>query len=612
MRNLSRNQKNGNVEKMQKVKLSNNTLEREEILGMEEVASEDRKKIKARGITLISLVVTIVVLIILAGISIAILSGDNGILKSAQRAQETSKLADIREEVDIKWVEVLKEAGPTNTTEELEQRLQDKLRQEDKDAVVKYNQKNNTFEITYKDMMLEIQNNDTVTVKREEWKDNIEDIFNKIDPDLSLEDKADKIDEELKKDDPNSSAEYNPDTGEIDISHGDYTGSVDEDGNVEVKDPIVTEKPSIEITSEPSDVSIIDSGTAVFSVSAITKGDVTYQWYQNTVESDTTGTAIDNANSSSYTTDVLNSESRNIYFYCEITASLNGETVTKKTRIAKANIFGKVEIAGDENTEKVVIEGEDASFEITASGEGDLSYQWYKNSENSSSGGTAIPGATNPTYTIKDTTVDDDNTYYYCVVTQKKDGATASVSSNPIKLTVLKNLNITKEPSNAETIVGNEVTFEVKAEGAGELRYEWYRNTSNSTDGGTPIPGANSSTYTIPAEEVTTGLNGSYYYCKITQVYNEQEIKTVNTKVVSLTVVEKTEITVQPTDQGALEGNTAVFDVEVSGEGEIKYQWYKNTENSTGNGTPIQGANSASYTTGNLTLEDNNTYCTKR
>ena len=66
MRNLSRNQKNGNVEKMKKVKLSNNILEREEILGMEEVAGEDRKKIKARGVTLISLVVTIVVLIILA------------------------------------------------------------------------------------------------------------------------------------------------------------------------------------------------------------------------------------------------------------------------------------------------------------------------------------------------------------------------------------------------------------------------------------------------------------------------------------------------------------------------------------------------------------------
>ena len=602
MKRLSRNQKN---EEMQKVNLENNIQERRKTPDVQEITE---KKISTKGVTLISLVVTIVVLLILAGISVAILSGDNGILKSAQRAQEQSKLADIREEVDIKWVEVLKEAGPTHTTEELEQKLQEKLRQEDENAVVKYRPENDTFEITYKDMMLEIQNNDSVTVKREDWKENIEDIFGGLDPDLSLEDKADKIDEELKKDDPNSSAEYNPDTGEIDISHGDYTGSVDEEGNVEVKDPVVKEKPSIEITTEPSDVSIIEKGTATFSVSAITKGDVTYQWYQNDVESDTTGTAIDGANSERYTTEMLNADSRNIYFYCEITATLNGEAVTKKTRIAKVNIFGKVEIAGDENTEKIVLEGDNASFEITASGEGDLSYQWYKNSENSSSGGTAIPNAVNPTYTIEDVTGDDDNTYYYCVVTQKKDGASASVSSNPIKLTVLENLKITGEPSNAETIVGNEVTFEVKAEGAGELRYEWYRNTTNSTEGGTPIPGANSSTYTIPAGEITTSLNGSYYYCKITQVYNEQELKTVNTKVVSLSVIEKAGITVQPTNQGALEGNTAVFDVEVSGEGDIKYQWYKNTKNSTENGTPIQGANSASYTTGNLTLEDNNTY----
>lgn len=602
MKRLSRNQKN---EEMQKVNLENNIQERRKTPDVQEITE---KKISTKGVTLISLVVTIVVLLILAGISVAILSGDNGILKSAQRAQEQSKLADIREEVDIKWVEVLKEAGPTHTTEELEQKLQEKLRQEDENAVVKYRPENDTFEITYKDMMLEIQNNDSVTVKREDWKENIEDIFGGLDPDLSLEDKADKIDEELKKDDPNSSAEYNPDTGEIDISHGDYTGSVDEEGNVEVKDPVVKEKPSIEITTEPSDVSIIEKGTATFSVSAITKGDVTYQWYQNDVESDTTGTAIDGANSERYTTEMLNADSRNIYFYCEITATLNGEAVTKKTRIAKVNIFGKVEIAGDENTEKIVLEGDNASFEITASGEGDLSYQWYKNSENSSSGETAIPNAVNPTYTIEDVTGDDDNTYYYCVVTQKKDGASASVSSNPIKLTVLENLKITGEPSNAETIVGNEVTFEVKAEGAGELRYEWYRNTTNSTEGGTPIPGANSSTYTIPAGEITTSLNGSYYYCKITQVYNEQELKTVNTKVVSLSVIEKAGITVQPTNQGALEGNTAVFDVEVSGEGDIKYQWYKNTKNSTENGTPIQGANSASYTTGNLTLEDNNTY----
>lgn len=122
MKRLSRNQKN---EEMQKVNLENNIQERRKTPDVQEITE---KKISTKGVTLISLVVTIVVLLILAGISVAILSGDNGILKSAQRAQEQSKLADIREEVDIKWVEVLKEEGPTHTTEELEQKLQEKLR----------------------------------------------------------------------------------------------------------------------------------------------------------------------------------------------------------------------------------------------------------------------------------------------------------------------------------------------------------------------------------------------------------------------------------------------------------------------------------------------------
>ena len=38
---------------------------------------------KNRGITLIALVLTIIVLLILAGVSIAMLSGDNGLLKRA-------------------------------------------------------------------------------------------------------------------------------------------------------------------------------------------------------------------------------------------------------------------------------------------------------------------------------------------------------------------------------------------------------------------------------------------------------------------------------------------------------------------------------------------------
>ena len=52
---------------------------------------QDRIKMKAKsnkGITLIALVITIIVLLILAGVTIAALSGDNGILKRATEAKE--------------------------------------------------------------------------------------------------------------------------------------------------------------------------------------------------------------------------------------------------------------------------------------------------------------------------------------------------------------------------------------------------------------------------------------------------------------------------------------------------------------------------------------------
>ena len=54
-----------------------------------------------RGITLIALVITIIVLLILAGVSIAMLTGDNGILNQATDARDDTKAAEIREKVEM-------------------------------------------------------------------------------------------------------------------------------------------------------------------------------------------------------------------------------------------------------------------------------------------------------------------------------------------------------------------------------------------------------------------------------------------------------------------------------------------------------------------------------
>ena len=56
---------------------------------------------KTRGITLIALVITIVILLILAGVSIAMLTGNNGILTQAKSAKENTELAKEQEEKDL-------------------------------------------------------------------------------------------------------------------------------------------------------------------------------------------------------------------------------------------------------------------------------------------------------------------------------------------------------------------------------------------------------------------------------------------------------------------------------------------------------------------------------
>lgn len=58
---------------------------------------ETRKKNK--GITLIALVITIIVLLILAGVTIATLTGDNGILTRASDAKEQTEIAEIKEQI---------------------------------------------------------------------------------------------------------------------------------------------------------------------------------------------------------------------------------------------------------------------------------------------------------------------------------------------------------------------------------------------------------------------------------------------------------------------------------------------------------------------------------
>ena len=58
-------------------------------------------KEKEKGITLIALVITIIILLILAGVSIAMLTGENGIITRATEAREETGKKGLKEEIDL-------------------------------------------------------------------------------------------------------------------------------------------------------------------------------------------------------------------------------------------------------------------------------------------------------------------------------------------------------------------------------------------------------------------------------------------------------------------------------------------------------------------------------
>ena len=85
-----------------------------------------RNKEKERGITLIALITTIIVLLILAGITIGAITGSNGIIGQAQSAKEETEISQEKEIIDISTIEAMGKNNRGNLEEEEFQNAIDK------------------------------------------------------------------------------------------------------------------------------------------------------------------------------------------------------------------------------------------------------------------------------------------------------------------------------------------------------------------------------------------------------------------------------------------------------------------------------------------------------
>ena len=77
-----------------------------------------------KGITLIALVITIIVLLILAGVSIAMLTGQNGLLSQAINAKDETIIAEEKEQVEVAYASAnIKKRGEDVTQKDLQEEL---------------------------------------------------------------------------------------------------------------------------------------------------------------------------------------------------------------------------------------------------------------------------------------------------------------------------------------------------------------------------------------------------------------------------------------------------------------------------------------------------------
>ena len=105
-----------------------------------------KSKVKDAGITMIALVVTIVVLLILASITIGAITGENGILRNANDAKEQTEIGEEKEIVDRATIQAMGNNKRGNIVEDELQEQLDKITDEGKTEV---NDAGEEFEVAF-------------------------------------------------------------------------------------------------------------------------------------------------------------------------------------------------------------------------------------------------------------------------------------------------------------------------------------------------------------------------------------------------------------------------------------------------------------------------------
>lgn len=318
----------------------------------------------------------------------------------------------------------------------------------------------------------------------------------------------------------------------------------------------------LSITDQPVDATVCEDGNASFSVEIEGDGTISYQW-----QIDLAGTWTDLSNDLIYsgvTTNTLNitvapDELDGAAYRVVITTSTgcNSPLISDE-----AVLTVNEELTIDEQPENTTVcEGITASFDVTASGGGIISYQWQINN-----GGVwtnlindaTYSGVTTDELTITNPDTDLSGTEYRVVVTGTN-GCNSPINSDFATLTVNEQLEIETQPSDMTACIGSDASFTVEVVGGGTISYQW----QVSTDGGltfTNILDAIGST--LEVDDVTLAMDGYQYRVVVTGTNGCDGIQTSDAA--TLTVPEEPTVVTNPEDATVCAGSghdfTATFD----------------------------------------------------
>jgi hypothetical protein len=292
--------------------------------------------------------------------------------------------------------------------------------------------------------------------------------------------------------------------GATSANNGNYTVTVT-NALGSVTSSVATVVVGSSITSNPTSLSISATQTANFSVSATGLSPFGYQWYQ-IPSGGSTGVAISGATSSVYTTPAVDASYDGAKYYATITDSCSPLTSASATLTVTATNASPTIIT--QPVGESVAAGGTTSFSVVASGSPALSYQWYQVPAGTTAG-VLITGATASTYTVPATatTTANDQDAYYVIVTNPYGQAVSQKAPLAVGNGIL--LQITGQPADQFVNVGDPATFSVTAVSNLPLTYQWYV-AAPGTSTFTAIPGATSSSYTLPSAALTD--SGAVYH----------------------------------------------------------------------------------------------------